>query len=152
MTQEPQRTNITEELSKMGNQVAEALRLAWESDERKRLQTEINEGLQQFGVQVDEAMKRASESDAAKRVQKQAQEVVTRARGSEVVDDVREGLLTGLQSINRELTRLLSRLEAEKTRAVEPPREADITSGPVPPQAPARPDETAFPPETPGTI
>jgi hypothetical protein len=123
-------TNITDELSRLGNQVAEALRLAWESEERKRLQTEVVEGMQKFTAELDTAVKRASESEKTKRIVNQTQEVFVKAQQSEVADDVREGLLTGLQSLNRELGRLLERLDAGKPAGV------------VPPEAPAAPSET----------
>ncbi len=144
MTQEPRPTsNLTEELTRLGNQVAEAVRLAWESDERKRMQAEIAEGMKNFSAQVDEAVRRASESETAKKVRAEAEQAAARARGSDMVDDMREGLLVGLQALNRELGKLLTRLESSSGGA------GPVTTGPVPPEAPAPPAGSAVPPAAP---
>jgi hypothetical protein len=137
MTQENRpSSNITDELSKLGTQVAEALRMAWESDERKRLQAEVQEGLQKFSAELDSTVKRAADSDKTKKIVNQTQEVFVKAQQSEVADNVRDGLLTGLQALNRELGRLLDRLETEKPMGAAPEAAA------VPPAAPAAPSET----------
>ncbi len=44
--------NIADELNKLGKQVADAIKAAWESEDRKKLQNEITEGLQKFGDQI----------------------------------------------------------------------------------------------------
>ncbi len=138
MTQEPRSTStLGEELTRLGNQVAEAARLAWESEERKRLQAEISDGIKSFGVQVEDAVRKASESETAKKVKMQAEQVAVKAKDTDVVDDMRQGLLVGLQALNRELGKLLERLQNTG---------APVSTGPVPPVAPAAPSETVTPP------
>jgi hypothetical protein len=134
MTQEPRpSTNLSDELTRLVNQVTEAARLAWESEERKRVQTEITKGLKKASIQVDEAVRRASESKTAKKVRMQAEQVAVKAKDADVVDDMRQGLLVGLQALNRELGKLLERLQTSG---------ASVSTGPVPPEAPAAPSET----------
>jgi hypothetical protein len=134
MTQEPRPgANLTDELTRLVNQVSEAARLAWESDERKRLQTEIIDGVKNFSGQVDEAVRKASETETAKKIKGQAEQVAVKAKDSDVVDDMRQGLLVGLQALNRELGKLLERLQTS---------DAAVSSGPMPPAAPAAPGET----------
>jgi predicted RNA-binding Zn ribbon-like protein len=134
MTQEPRpNTNLTEELNRVVNQITEAVRLAWDSDERKRLQAEITDGVKNFSVQIDEAVRKASESETAKNFKTQAEQVAVKARETDVVDDMRQGLLVGLQALNRELGKMLERLQSSP---------APVSTGPVPPQAPAAPYET----------
>jgi hypothetical protein len=134
MTQEQRpSTNLSDELTRLVSQVTEAARLAWESEERKRLQMEISEGVKNFSVQVDEAVRRASESETAKKVRMQAEHVAVRAIETDVVDDMRQGLLVGLQTLNRELGKLLERLQSSG---------APVSSGPMPPEASVAPSET----------
>jgi hypothetical protein len=138
MTQEPRpSTTLTEELTRVVNQITEAARLAWESEERKRLQAEITDGIKNLSVQVDEAVRKASESETAKKVKSQAEQVAVKAKDTDVVDDMREGLLVGLQALNRELGKLLERLQTSP---------APVSTGPVPPEAPAVPSETSTEP------
>jgi hypothetical protein len=121
-------TNISEELNKLGAQVAEAIRVAWESDERKKLQGEIVEGAQRFGHQLEEAVRQAKESEAAQRVKTQAEQVASKARETDVVEDVREGLLNGLQTLNRELGKLLARMEEGKAGTAAAPEQPAPTN------------------------
>ncbi|PKO23190.1 MAG: hypothetical protein CVU38_05385 [Chloroflexi bacterium HGW-Chloroflexi-1] len=137
MSEEPRtERSIVDELSKLGKQVADAIKAAWESEDRKKLQTEITDGLQQFGNQVSEAVDKAGESKAATQIRERAEKVVTEVRESDVVDDVRKGLLTGLDAINKELGKLLEKLEAQ--RALEAPAESvEPPATPEPAEPPA---------------
>jgi len=119
--------NIADELSKLGKQVADAIKTAWESEDRKKLQGEITEGLQKFGAQVTEALDKASESDTAKELRVKAEKVAADMREKGVVEDVRKGILTGLDTLNKELGKLVEKLEskpaAETPAAPETPAE-----------------------------
>lgn len=119
---------IVDELARLGKQVSEAIKAAWESDDRKRLQAEIGEGLQKFGKEVNEAMTKASEGETARELRDKAEKVAEDIRESEVVEDVRKGIVTGLDALNRELGKLLEKLEAK------PAAEESAQSAP---QAPA---------------
>ncbi|MCX6027809.1 MAG: hypothetical protein NT169_00725, partial [Chloroflexi bacterium] len=98
--------NIADELNKLGKQVADAIKAAWESEDRKKLQNEITEGLQKFGDQMTDAAKKAAESDPAKQIKTQAEEVVTKVKESDVTEEVRKGLLGALETVNKELGKL----------------------------------------------
>lgn len=131
MSEEPKAVrSIADELNKLGTQVADAIKAAWESEDRKKLQTEIAEGVQKFGAQVTEALDKASESEAAKDLREKAEKVVEDLRESDVVEEVRKGILTGLDALNRELGKLLAKLEA--TPAAEAPPAAEPPASPEP--------------------
>jgi len=124
MSDEPRaEKSITDELSKLGKQVAEAIRAAWESEDRRKLQAEIAEGLQKFGQQVGEALEKAGESEVARQLRQQAEKVVAEVRETDVAEEIRKGLLAGLEAINKELSKLLERLEAKEAK--KPPEAGD---------------------------
>jgi hypothetical protein len=124
-------SSIPDELNRLGRQLAEAARLAWESDDRKKLQADLNDGLRRFTAQVDTAAHQVAEADTTKQVAEQAQRVATKVQETKVVDEVRDGLIVGLSSLNRELSKLLDRL-AEKTPASTPAAPA-ASAAEVPP-------------------
>ncbi len=112
MSEEPKvEQNIADELERLGQQLARTAKAAWESDERKKLQTEITTGVQRFGQEVGAAFEKATASDQAKELRTRAEKVATDVQKTDVVDEVRKGLLVGLEAINRELGKLLERLE-----------------------------------------
>ena len=129
--------SIASELTRLGKQVADAINLAWESEDRKKLQVEVATGLESFGEQVSDAMRKASESDAAVQIRAETEKVVAQVRQSDVTGEVRKGLIAGLEVLNRELGRLVERLEAPAEPAAPPeppaPPEAEAEGAPSDP-------------------
>ncbi|MGE5601954.1 MAG: hypothetical protein ACM30E_02825 [Nitrososphaerales archaeon] len=116
--EEPQaERSIADELAKLGQQLATAAQKAWESDERKRLQNEITTGVQRLGQELSGAMSKAAESDQAKELKTRATKVAEDVQKTDVIDEVRKGLLVGLEAINRELGKLLERMEPKAGEA-----------------------------------
>ncbi len=105
--------SIADELAKMGAQIAAAAKTAWESEERKKLQHEISTGVQRFGQELNTAVTKAAESEQAKELKTRATRVAEDVQKTDVVEEVRKGILVGLEAINRELGKLLERLESK---------------------------------------
>lgn len=120
--------SIADELAKMGAQIAAAAKTAWESEERKKLQTEITTGVQRFGQEVTATVSKVAESEQAKELKTRATKVAEEAQKTDVVEEVRKGILVGLEAINRELSKLLERLET-KPGEVETVAPVTDTSG-----------------------
>ena len=147
--------SITEELNRLGTQLGEAMRLAWESEDRRRLQSEVVEGIRQFGEQVDRAAQQAREHPTTQQLRDQARRMTDRLQESNVVDDVRQGLVTGLEALNRELNRLVTRMQQESgtgrastagTGTAAPTEAAPSNDVPAPlPYAPDQPTTGEWP-------
>ena len=110
--------SIADELARMGAQIAAAAKTAWESEERKKLQGEITTGVQRFGQEMTSVVNKATDSEQAKEIKTRATRVAEDVQKADVVEEVRKGILVGLEAINRELGKLLERLES-KPEAVE---------------------------------
>ncbi len=104
--------SIADELAKLGQQLATAAQKAWDSDERRRLQNEVTTGVQRFGQELSGAVNKAAESDQAKEFKTRATRVAEDMQKTDVIEEVRKGLLVGLEAINRELGKLLERMES----------------------------------------
>jgi hypothetical protein len=137
MSEEPkvEGRSITEELSKLGKQMADAIKAAWESDDRKKLQAEILDGLQKFGDEVTVALDKAGKSETAQDLRVKAEKVAVDVRASAVAEDVRKGIISGLDVLNAEMSKLVEKLEP-KPAPVEPEAPAE----PVEPETPAEPE------------
>ncbi len=134
MSEEPKVENrsIVDELSKLGQQMATAIKAAWESDDRKKLQAEILDGLQKFGDEATEALDKAGQSETAKDLRVKAEKVTVDVRATSVVEDVRKGVISGLDVLNTELSKLVEKLEPK----AEPADETVAAEAPVEPEAP----------------
>jgi hypothetical protein len=152
MANEPRTTNIPDELNKMGKLISQAVEAAWESEERKRLETEIVEGLRKISDEFSTAAKKASQSESVQQIKTQAEKVAVEMKERDIVEDVRKGLLSGLAIVNEELGKLVERLEVKQPPTAPPAPEAPAApEAPVAPEAPEPP--TAPPaPEAPQEV
>ena len=133
--------SIVQEFSLFGKQVAEAIRAAWESEDRKKLQAELAEGLQRFETEVNQALDKAGQSDAAKQLREQADKVVADVKESKVTEDARKGVIAGLEVLNQELGKLVDKLESKTVPAAE--AEPAESAAPESPSTPAEPVQEA---------
>ena len=117
------RGEILQELESLGDQLAEAIRSLWESEESRNLRQEIGEGFVEMGNQVDQAFKHAQESEAAKQFGEQVRATMGRARETEVVGSLESGLASGLRELNAQLSKLVESLQEDK------PGGSDMGSG-----------------------
>jgi hypothetical protein len=143
MSEEPkvEGRSIVDELSKLGQQMASAIKAAWESDDRKKLQAEILDGLQKFGDEVTQALDKAGKTETAQDLKVKAEKVATDVRASAVAEDVRKGIIGGLDVLNQELGKLVEKLEPKATTVEAPvefgaPAAAEAPEAPEPPAAP----------------
>ncbi|MBN1137132.1 MAG: hypothetical protein JXM73_11130 [Anaerolineae bacterium] len=114
--------DVWDELKLFGQQLGTAVKSLWDSEESRNLRKEISEGLSEAVREMDKAVKDVRESDAAKEFGEQVRGTVDKARESDVVGQVQQGLVTGLRDLNAELSKLLSSWETQKpAEPAEPP-------------------------------
>lgn len=98
---------LLDELNRLGNQLIEAIRTAWNSDQRKELEVEISKGISSAASNLSEGLKQVSESESTRSLLNKAEEVMStvgeQVRKSKVTHDVIDGLRVGLQSLNDQL-------------------------------------------------
>ena len=106
--------NLSEEFRKLGKNLVDAAQTAWESPERKKLQSELEKGLSEFQGAMKEEIDHWRESPTAKQVKADIEDVRERVRSSELEQNIREELLVALQSVNAELEKIGSRWTASE--------------------------------------
>jgi len=120
LNQEKPAGDLSEELKRLGLQLGEAAKAAWESESSRNMQTQLREGLAEMTRQLDAATKKIAEREETLRLRAQAQRVVETARHSDVAGELQEGLLTGLREMNAVLEKAISKLRGPD-RPSEPP-------------------------------
>ena len=111
--------DVLDELKLFGQQLGTAVKSFWDSDESRSLRKEISDGLAEAVREMDKAVKNVQESEAAKEFGQSVKGTVDKARESDVAGQIQEGLVSGLRSLNTELSKLLSSWETKKP--AEPP-------------------------------
>jgi hypothetical protein len=123
---EGKESDVVEDLRNLGQQFAETVRVAWNSDERKEFEREMREGFQTFASEVDKAFKDIKESESAKKMKDEAKDLKSKAESGEVVHKTRSGISQGLRWFSEELAKVAdSFTPAEKQPPAEETPEAD---------------------------
>lgn len=97
--------DLLAEVNRLGLRLGEAIGRAWESDERRQVEDQLADGLQRAGHGLHRLGEDLAGSKAVEGVKKGAD---TAGR------ELRDGLLSGLRLLNRELDRALASERAEE--------------------------------------
>ncbi len=91
---------LFQELTILGSRFVEVVQTAWNSEERKQIQTDLKEGLTSVAASLEEGFQKVVDNEQAKEVIDKADEtaesVGDKLRSSEAVNDLGEGLVKGL--------------------------------------------------------
>ena len=101
--------DIGDQLNELGKNLREALRTAWESDERRKLQLDIEDGLANLRDSLNEAAKEFSNSQTGQNLKEDVKDLHERWQTGEVGSKVRSEVAEALRTVNRELQKASSK-------------------------------------------
>jgi hypothetical protein len=115
--------DVVNDLRSLGQQFAETLRTAWNSEERQEFEREMREGVQTFASEIDKAFQDVKASDPAQKVKSEAGEFKAKADSGDVVRKTRSSLSQGLRWFSEEMARVADSF----TPVEEEPPADDVT-------------------------
>jgi hypothetical protein len=119
MSEKPEaHEDLAAEFRRLGENLKEALRAGWDSEERRRLESDIESGLNSAASAIRGAAKEFSDSPAGQKLREEIHELGERARSGELESKVRRDVHSALQAINRELEQAASAWRRDRS---EPP-------------------------------
>ena len=101
--QTPPHGDLTGEFRQLAENLKHALRTAWESEERHRLQGDIESGLQEVGSALNEVVTEFRASPHGQNLEREIGDLGERIRTGEVEAKARQELLKAVQLVNQEL-------------------------------------------------
>ncbi len=116
--------SIPDELRDLGQQFAETIQNAWNSEERVKLEDDIKLGFKNFGEELNTMFNKAKESDAAQRIRDEASKV----EASDAADKVRQTISQGIQWLSEELAKLSEKLDVQPPAEKSPDDVSDTAS------------------------
>ena len=129
-------TNVDQlinELDRLGNQLIDAIRTAWNSDQRKELETEISKGIASAASSLNEGLQKVSENESTKQLINKAEEVFStvgeQVRSSKVTHDLVEGLSKGIQTLNDQLAQFVSDAKKEANKPANEAQDIKVEKG-----------------------
>ena len=101
--------DIGDQLNELGKNLRDALRTAWESDERRKLQQEIEVGLANLSDSLSQAAKDFSNSPTGQNLKEDVKDINERWQTGEVGTKVRTEITEALRTVNQELQKAYQR-------------------------------------------
>ncbi len=114
MTDDPRpEGNLEDEFQVLGKNLVAALRAAWDTPERKRVQEELITGLNGLGSSLKHEADNFAGSPAGQQIKNGVEQVGERLHNTETQEKVRQELLNALKSANIELQKVIERWSAK---------------------------------------
>lgn len=101
--------DIGKQLNELGKNLSDALRTAWESDERRKLQLEIEDGLANLRDALNQAATEFSNSQTGQNLKEDVKDLHERWQTGEVGTKVRSEITEALRTVNKELQKASQR-------------------------------------------
>ena len=105
----PSVDNISDQLNELGKNLQAALKSAWESEERRKLQQEIEEGLANLGASLSQAARDFSNTPTGKTLKDDIKDLHDRWNSGEVGSKARTEISEALRKANDELQKATKR-------------------------------------------
>jgi len=116
MTDNPKpESNLENEFKALGQNLVAALRAAWDTPERKRVQDELANGLNELGTTLKHEADQLAGSPAGQQIKSSVEHVGERLRNAEAQEKVRQEILNALMVANTELQKVIERWSAKDT-------------------------------------
>lgn len=115
--------DLAGEFRKLGENMKDLLLAAWESEERKNLQSEIESGLKELNASLRQTASEFEQSPSGQKLKTEVNELRDRMRAGEVQEDLRQELVAVLQRINTELRKARRSQPGEPESGGEPAEE-----------------------------
>lgn len=100
--------DLIAEMKNLGRQFADALRTAWNSQERQKLETEVREGLDVFVSELEKGFKELRDGQAAQKAKQEVSQVKEKVEGAELGRKAKVAMADGLRWLSEEFENLAS--------------------------------------------
>jgi uncharacterized phage infection (PIP) family protein YhgE len=107
---------LLSELTELADRFANVVRVAWNSEQRKRVETDVKAGLDTLSTSLEESFRQVSASPEAKDLQNKATEVGEKVSGSKFVAEIAGALTTGLRALSDQLEKLATDIQTKEAK------------------------------------
>ncbi len=97
---------LIDELTRLGQRFVEVVEVAWNSEQRKKLEEDLKSGLVTVANSLEDGIKRVSSSKEAKEAVSAAEDVAEKVRTSKVGVELSQALAQGLRTLSEQLEKL----------------------------------------------
>ena len=116
---EAQSKALIDELNTLAAKLAEAVDVAWNSEQRKRLEDDLRTGVGRVATSLEQHLKELSQREDARKVLDKAEDVAGKVRSSKVSQEIAAVLTQGLRALGDQLDKLAQDLRERDTTGKE---------------------------------
>lgn len=102
---------LIDELTRVGQKFVEVVEVAWNSEQRKKIEEDLRTGLVSVATTLEDGFKRVSSSKEAQEAVNAAEEVATKVRSSKITQELSEALAEGLRALSEQMDKLSSEIK-----------------------------------------
>lgn len=111
--------DLRDQFRQLGDNLKDAVRAAWESDERRKLQEDLEGGLRELGESFNEITKEIAESASGQQIKSDLDDFTERIHSGELERKIRHDLTTALNTANEELAKMTDKWNKEEKGSEE---------------------------------
>lgn len=120
--------DLAAEMKNLGRQFADALRAAWNSQERQKIETEVREGLDVFVTELEKGFRELRDGQTTQKAKQEVSQMKEKVDGAELGRKAKNAMAEGLRWLSEEFNNLAAQFTpTEKTPDAETVLDEDET-------------------------
>jgi hypothetical protein len=108
-------SNLRDEFRTLGQNLKGMINSAWESEERKKLQSEVEAGMRELGNVLNDLATDFQSGEMGQSIRREVDQFSERVRSGEVESKARQEILKALKMLNNELEKASQKFSESET-------------------------------------
>ena len=106
---------LIDELTRLGQKFVDVVEVAWNSEQRKKIEEDLRTGLVTVAGTLEDGFKRVSSTKEAQEAVNAAEEVAEKVRTSKIASELSGALAQGLRALSDQMEKLSSELKQKSS-------------------------------------
>jgi hypothetical protein len=111
---------LLDELTQLADKFAAVVKTAWNSEQRKQIETDVRSGLSTMATSIEDGFKQVASTNEAKDLQTKATEVSEKVSSSKFFADMTSALTVGLRGLSDQLDKVAADIQTKNAQAGQP--------------------------------
>jgi hypothetical protein len=123
---------LIDELTNLGHKFVEVVEVAWNSEQRKKIEEDLRSGLVTVAGSLEDGFKRVSSSKEAQEAVNAAEDVAEKVRTSKLAIELSGALAQGLRALSEQMEKLSQDLKQSASQSSKRSEEAGKETQDIP--------------------
>ncbi|MGF1505340.1 MAG: hypothetical protein GYB64_17840 [Chloroflexi bacterium] len=115
--EDKEHVDLGAEFAALGRKFADAMRNAWDSEERQRIENEFREGFRRFSEELEKGFDSVRQNEQVRRVEENMRKVRDEVDSSEAAQRIRQATINSLRGLSDTLERMAQEINKREESA-----------------------------------